>query len=170
MAHFGLTPDRSCRSNSRRGAAARESGNQAKIGASPPAQVALPAAGSVVGRSAPVRNTGSRMKQFLYRIQPTRPDILAAGPTERESRIVADHFAYLQDLVARGIVLMAGRTLTDDAAAFGIVVFAAASAAEAAQIVQDDPAVREGVMKAELFPYRVALWSRQGPAGDENDA
>ena len=24
--------------------------------------------------------------------------------------------------------------------------------------MQDDPAVKLGVMKAELFPYRVALW------------
>ena len=28
------------------------------------------------------------MPQFLYRIQPTRPGMLAAGPTEREAAIV----------------------------------------------------------------------------------
>mgnify|MGYP003467312320 CR=1 FL=1 len=42
------------------------------------------------------------------------------------------------------------------------------SAADAAQVVRDDPAVRHGVMRAELFPYRVALWAPAGPvvAGD----
>jgi hypothetical protein len=26
-----------------------------------------------------------------------------------------------------------------------------------------DPAVKHGVMRAELFPYRIALWSSKGP-------
>jgi len=34
---------------------------------------------------------------------------------------------------------------------------------EAAGILRDDPAVAHGIMKGELFPYRVALWSAAGP-------
>lgn len=98
------------------------------------------------------------MKQFLYRIQPTRIAMLTVGPTERESTVIAEHFEYLQSLVAKDIVLMAGRTLTADDHTFGIVVFVSASAAEAAQLMQNDPAVKQGVVKAELFPYQVALW------------
>ena len=30
--------------------------------------------------------------------------------------------------------------------------------------MNDDPAVKHGVMRAELFPYRVALWSKSGPS------
>lgn len=104
------------------------------------------------------------MQQYLYRIQPTRPGMLTAGPTEQESRIVDEHFAYLQRLTAEGIVLMAGRTLNDDDSAFGIVVFVAESEAAAAEVVRNDPAVKNRVMRAELFPYRIALWSRTGPA------
>ncbi len=105
------------------------------------------------------------MQQYLYRIQPTRAGMLAAGPTEQESRIVDEHFVYLQRLTAQGIVLMAGRTLNDDDSAFGIVVFVAESEGAAAEVVRNDPAVQQGVMRAELFPYRIALWSRTGPAG-----
>jgi uncharacterized protein YciI len=101
--------------------------------------------------------------QYLYRIQPTRAGMLAGGPTEVEAGIIARHFEYLERLVARGIVLMAGRTLTTDENAFGIVVFVAASEAEALDVVNHDPAVRHGVMQAQLDPYRVALWSRNGP-------
>lgn len=54
---------------------------------------------------------------------------------------------------------MAGRTLNADETAFGIVVFRADSETSARQIMHDDPAVKLGVMHAELFPYRVALWS-----------
>ena len=105
------------------------------------------------------------MPQFLYRIEPVRLGMLTDGPTAHEASILDQHFRYLEALVARGIVLMAGRTLNADEHAFGIVVLVAASAVEAAGILRDDPAVAHGIMKGELFPYRVALWSAAGPTG-----
>jgi uncharacterized protein YciI len=99
------------------------------------------------------------MQQYLYRIQPARLGMLTDGPTERESEIVGEHFEYLQRLTAEGTVLMAGRTLNDDERTFGIVVFVAESEPAAAELVHNDPAVKHGVMRAELFPYRIALWS-----------
>jgi uncharacterized protein YciI len=96
--------------------------------------------------------------------------MLTVGPTERESKIIVEHLEYLRGLGAKNIVLMAGRTLTADDRTFGIVVFVSASEAEAAQLMQSDPAVKPGVMKAELFPYRIALWSRKGPAREPSDA
>lgn len=110
------------------------------------------------------------MQQFLYRLHPARPRMLIEGPTEHEASIVGEHFRYLQTLVAEGIVLMAGRTLNADASAFGIVVFVAASETEATALMQGDPAVKHAIMKAELFPYRVALWSEKGPAGEGDEA
>jgi len=109
------------------------------------------------------------MQQYLYRIQPARPAMLTEGPSEQEARIVDEHFAYLKRLTAEGTVLMAGRTLNDDERTFGIVVFLAESEAKAAAVVRNDPAVKSGVMRAELFPYRIALWSRDGP-GDRGDS
>ena len=103
------------------------------------------------------------MSQFLYRIQPARLGMLTEGPTEREAAIVNEHFEYLQKLVAEGVVFMAGRTLNADERTFGIVFFAAATEAAAMALMQNDPAVKLGMMKAELFPYRVALWSAKAP-------
>lgn len=110
------------------------------------------------------------MQQFIYRIQPTRSGMLADGPNEREAEVVGQHFAYLQQLTAAGVVLMAGRTLTVDPQSFGIVVFRAESEAAARKVVARDPAVREGVMHAELFPFRVALWSKSGPDNEGSGA
>ena len=104
------------------------------------------------------------MAQFLYRIQPTRLAMLTEGPTEREAEVLGEHFGYLSRLTDRGTVLMAGRTLTADERTFGIAVLVAATIAEAEAIMNDDPAVKHGVMRAELFPYRVALWSQTGPS------
>ena len=99
------------------------------------------------------------MAQYLYHIQPTRPAMLTEGLTPEEDAIVSQHFAYLQDLTAQGIVILAGRTLTTDPNGLGIVIFNAADDSAARAVMTDDPAVRQGVMHAELFPFRIALWS-----------
>ncbi|QVL34018.1 hypothetical protein KIH39_08960 [Telmatocola sphagniphila] len=108
------------------------------------------------------------MLQFLYRIQPIRLGMLTEGPTELESKIVNEHFEYLEGLVNEEVVLMAGRTLHADESAFGIVIFVAESDIQAKEIVHNDPAVLRGVMRAELFPYRIALWSKKGPSDPVN--
>jgi uncharacterized protein YciI len=95
--------------------------------------------------------------QFLYRIQPTRPAMLTEGPTPDEQAIVGEHFAYLQELTHQGTVILAGRTLHTDSSSFGIVILEVDSEETARGIMQNDPAVAGGVMRAELFPYRVAL-------------
>jgi uncharacterized protein len=110
------------------------------------------------------------MPQFLYRIEPARLAMLTDGPNDREASIVAQHFQYLRRLAAEGVVLMAGRTLNADERTFGIVVLVAASEAAAAELIQNDPAVRQAIMSAELFPFRVALWSPTGPRADDDDA
>jgi uncharacterized protein len=108
------------------------------------------------------------MPQFLYRIQPVRVAILVEGPTALEASIIGEHFNYLAKLVEDGVVLMAGRTLNTDERTFGIVVFVATSESEARELMKGDPAVKRGVMKAELFPFNVALWSSKGPAQSGN--
>jgi uncharacterized protein YciI len=99
----------------------------------------------------------SESDQYLYRIRPTRPGMLAEGPTAEEEKIVGEHFAYLQGLTERGVVILAGRTLNTDESSFGIVIFRAVSEQAAREVMENDPAVRQGVMEGELFPYRVAL-------------
>ncbi len=103
------------------------------------------------------------MNQYLYRVELTRPAMLTEGPTDPEREAVAAHFVYLQGLVDQGVVYMAGRTQNLGEDTFGICVFHAATEADARTIMQDDPAVLRGVMRAELFPFRVALWSGNGP-------
>jgi uncharacterized protein YciI len=94
---------------------------------------------------------------FLYKIQPVRPEMLSVGPTPEEDQIIADHFAYLKHLTGAGVVLLAGRTLTADYSSFGIVILTAASEEEARRIMLADPAVHHRVMRAELYPFRLAL-------------
>lgn len=99
------------------------------------------------------------LPQFLYRIVPTRAEMLVGGPTAREMSIIEAHFAYLQKLAADGVLAMAGRTVDTGPATWGIAVFSAPSRAAAEAVMRADPAIAEGVMHGELFAYRVAVWS-----------
>ncbi|MCB9452293.1 MAG: hypothetical protein H6672_12705 [Anaerolineaceae bacterium] len=101
-------------------------------------------------------------QQYLYLIQPVRPEMLTDGATPEEDAIVALHYNYLKDLVAQDVVLLAGRTQTTDYSSFGIIIFQAESHEAARRIVHDDPAVKNRVFRAELFPYHIALsaWTR----------
>jgi uncharacterized protein YciI len=96
------------------------------------------------------------MPQYLYHIQPTRLAMLTES-TSDEQRIVGEHFQYLQTLTEQGVVILAGRTLNNDASTFGIIIFNAESETAAQRIVENDPAVKLGVMRSQLFPYSVAL-------------
>ena len=98
--------------------------------------------------------------QYLYRVQPTRDGFLIES-TPEEDAIVSAHFQYLKDLTEQGIVLMAGRTLQTDDASHGLVVFVADSEEHARATVESDPAVKEGIFRAELFPFAVALASEK---------
>lgn len=101
------------------------------------------------------------LPQFLYKIQPTRLAMLTAGPTAEEDRLVGEHFHYLQGLCDAGVVKLAGRTLNDDASTFGIVIFEAADETAARAIAENDPAVKQGVMRAEVYPFRIALMAKE---------
>jgi len=98
---------------------------------------------------------------YLYRIQPSRPEMLSDGPTEEETEIVSRHFVYLNDLASQGIVLLAGRTQTTTPDSFGIIIFTAESDDEAWEIIENDPAVKAGVFYADLYPYKIAVLSEE---------
>ncbi len=99
----------------------------------------------------------AEQKQFVYVLKVTRLGQLTGGPTAQEAAVVAEHFAYLQDLTQRGIAILVGRTQTADAETFGLVVFQAPSEEEARQLMANDPTVKNGVMTAKLYPFRIAL-------------
>ena len=97
------------------------------------------------------------MQQFLYRLHLIRAALLTEGPTTSEQATLGRHLAYLEDLKTRGSLILAGRTLTIGPETFGIAIFEAVDETVARTIMNADPAVVEGLMTAELFPYRVAV-------------
>ena len=98
--------------------------------------------------------------QFLYYLQPTRLSMLTEGPTSEEAETVSRHFAYLKDLTEKDVMILMGRTQKNDESTFGIAIFEADGESAARTIMESDPAVAGGVMRATLYPYKVALRRR----------
>ena len=93
------------------------------------------------------------MEEFVYLIRPNRSDFIESM-TNEESKVMADHFEYLKQLLAEEKLILAGPCLDG---AFGICVFKSESWENAETVMNNDPAVSNGVMSSELHKYRVSL-------------
>jgi uncharacterized protein YciI len=100
-------------------------------------------------------NAGKKQFLYLVRLEKAMYDSTAWAPDK--VKIVQDHFAYLQKLLADGILILAGRTEVEFDKTFGIVIFEANNFEEAKSIAENDPAVKGKVMNVEVYPYSVAL-------------
>jgi uncharacterized protein YciI len=68
--------------------------------------------------------------------------------------IVDQHFEYLKKALIEGKLSLAGRCVNGE---FGIVIFRAKSEKQANEFMKNDPAVKKGIMTAELHSFRIAL-------------
>jgi uncharacterized protein YciI len=97
------------------------------------------------------------MSEWLYYLKPARLGMVTEGATPAEEEIVGLHFAYLKDLTEKGVMVLMGRTQNNDETTFGIAIFEAENENAARSIMENDPAVKNGIMTATLYPYKVAL-------------
>jgi uncharacterized protein len=91
--------------------------------------------------------------EFMYIIRPHKENF-AETMTEEDARIMGIHFEYLKDIHAKGTLILAGPVLTGE---MGIAIIEADSEEEARKIMENDPAVLNGIVTPSLYPYRVSL-------------
>ncbi|WP_113929073.1 YciI family protein [Bacillus sp. P14.5] len=96
-------------------------------------------------------------QQFVYKLRLVDKWTVDENWTDKENETVARHFRYLSRLLDEKALVMAGKTKGLEPSTFGIVIFEAETEEEAQSIMNQDPAVKEGIMTAELFPFQVAL-------------
>lgn len=96
-------------------------------------------------------------QQFIYKLKLIDRWTTEKNWTEKENDTVARHFRYLTKLLDDKILIFAGKTKGLDSSTFGIVIFQAETDDEAKSIMNRDPAVKEGIMTADLSPFQVAL-------------
>ncbi|MGD6803878.1 hypothetical protein FZC79_17605 [Rossellomorea vietnamensis] len=102
-------------------------------------------------------------QQFIYKLKLVDRWTTEKNWTEKENDTVARHFQYLTKLLDDKTLIFAGKTKGLNPSTFGIVIFQAETDDEAESIMIQDPAVKEGIMTAELFPFQVALMQGQRP-------
>jgi len=95
--------------------------------------------------------------QWLYHLVPARLGMVTGEATPEEVETVSRHSAYFQDLTAKGVMILMGRTQNNDESTFGIAIFEAEDESAARRIMEQDPAVMGVVMRAKLYPYKIAL-------------
>ena len=93
------------------------------------------------------------MSAFIYVLRATRPAMIDDPRPEEESRL-EEHSDYLARALDQGRLVLAGPCLDGE---FGVVVFRADTEQAAREFMEGDPAVRHGLMAAELHPFRVSL-------------
>ena len=103
------------------------------------------------------------MSQWLFVSKLVRAEMLISGPTAEESAAVGLHFSYWKLLTEEGKALVVGRTQTTDPDTMGLAIFLAEDEFEALRIGEDDPAVKAGVFRMQIFPYYVALLGEPDP-------
>ena len=92
---------------------------------------------------------------WLVILRPTRAD-MPFDPAPAEDGIVAEHFAHLLRLHEEGKLVLAGPSPVPHDT-IGIAVFDLDDEAEVRAILDVDPAVTNGVMTAEIRPFRISI-------------
>ncbi len=99
------------------------------------------------------------VSQWLYVLKLVPRLWQESGWTDRDMEIVREHFSYLQGLCEKGQVLVVGRTHVELERNLGLCIFLADDEADARELMEHDPVVLNGIMTAEVYPYRIALLS-----------
>jgi len=95
--------------------------------------------------------------QFICFLEPSRTE-MPDNPTSEEAEIVGQHFNYYTQLHKDGTLILAGRT--QEPPHIGIMIFEAEDKDTAQSIVNNDPAIMNGVFTARVQPYQIALQSK----------
>lgn len=99
--------------------------------------------------------------EFIYKLSLVDRLIEEDNWTKEDKAIVSKHFQHLVSLKNNGQLLLAGKTAGQDTDTMGLVIFKAKSFDDAQNIMQNDPAVKNEIMTAKLWEYKVALFNNE---------
>lgn len=104
-------------------------------------------------------STQVKMKEWLGVLTVAEKYKVEKNWTDKDRAVVEAHFQRLIKYKNEGVVAFAGRTLLalNNPDMMGLVIFYANNGEEALQFMQDDPAVKSGIMLAKVHSYGIAL-------------
>ncbi len=99
-------------------------------------------------------------QHFFFKLVPPRATF-PQDITPEERAVMAEHAAYFQQQFKAGKVLLYG-PVSAPQGAFGMGVLEAADESEARHIAENDPSVRGGLNRIEIYPMMVAASRDKG--------
>lgn len=93
-------------------------------------------------------------QHFYWKLIPPRPTF-ARDMTDQERALMDEHGAYCAQQFDAGKLLLYGPVMAPEGA-FGVGILEVADEAEARQFGENDPSVRAGMNRFEIYPMRVA--------------
>jgi uncharacterized protein len=98
--------------------------------------------------------------QFAYVVRPAFDRAFLARATQDEQEVVQEHGDWLEARYAEGRVVFAGRCYDGP---FGLVVLDVANEEQARRLMEQDPSIRAGVQRADLYPFTTFVAREHGP-------
>jgi uncharacterized protein YciI len=92
-------------------------------------------------------------EKYFVIIRPPRTDF-ADNMTPEETIVMEEHFGYLQSLLEKDKLLLAGPCVDG---AFGVIILNVNSYLEAEILMNNDPSVKAKIMTPEIHPFRISL-------------
>ncbi len=99
--------------------------------------------------------------QFMYVLQLNDYYRNESNWTEEVNKTVSEHFNYLKRLHEKGVMKLVGKTdyNIDHDDNRGYAIFETENESKAIEIMDNDPCIIRGVMRAKLHPFRIALYN-----------
>lgn len=94
--------------------------------------------------------------QYLLRVEMVRSGFTFQNMTPEEGRILTQHGAYLKALLDQGKLTFSGQAF-DPKGLWGVIVLNAANAGAATEIMNNDPAVKAGIFRGDVIPFRTVF-------------
>lgn len=116
----------------------------------------------IIGTTHSLDSTNSKEvnnELFIYHLTLTNDYNDPAKWTEETMTVINAHGDFLIELGKKGILGFAGRTKFEPGHEnlFGIAVIRASSLEEAKEIMSADPAVKENIQQAQIFPFSMGI-------------
>lgn len=90
------------------------------------------------------------MPHFMFKLHPPRPTF-AMDMNEKEKKLMQQHAAFWNDLLAKGTALVYGPVI-DPKGTYGLAIIETDSDIEAKAICDNDPTIKAGLHTYELHP------------------
>ena len=81
--------------------------------------------------------------------------------TEQEENIIKRHLSHFEEMTRNGTLLLAGKTAGLDDTTYGLCFFKAPSLEVATIMMNQDPAIKEGIMDGYLHEYSIAFFNKE---------